>query len=382
MVVNNLDVGGLEKVVLSLLGEMDPSSFELSLVCLKGAGAMHGEVRLPPERVLVLDPDTPVNLGVARVDVSALVSLRRFFKRIQPDVVHAHNFAPLIYGGIAAWSLRPRPRVVYSEHNQVNSASARDLMKFRHYAKLADEIVAVSDDLGRTLRNRLGINRPLRVIKNGIDGRRFRCPKRDEARRALGVLDDELLIGTAVVLSKQKGISDLLEAARLLRSRLPRAKFAVAGDGPLREKLEAEAVAKGVSDLVRFLGYRSDIPDLLAAFDIYVLPSLWEGLPLALVEALSLGKPIVCTDVGGNREVIVDGLHGFLVPPADPPALADRLFHVANDEAFRARAGSDGPLRFQTHFSLSAMARRHEELFVELAGESKKTRIEPCVSSS
>ena len=126
MVVNNLDVGGLEKIVLSLLGAIDPDRFELSLVCLRGPGKLHGEVRLPRERVLVLQGDNPLNLGFARVDLDSLQRLRKFFREMRVDIVHAHNFAPLIYGGLAARTLAPRPKVVYSEHNQVNSASPRD----------------------------------------------------------------------------------------------------------------------------------------------------------------------------------------------------------------------------------------------------------------
>ena len=370
MVVNSLDVGGLEKVVLSLLGSLDPSRFEVSLACLKGEGKLFSEALVPPERRLVLQSDRVKNFGLARVDPFTLVALRRFFRERRVDIVHAHNFAPLIYGGLAARSLGlHRPRVVYSEHNQVNSASERDLQKFRLYVRLADEVVAVSDDLKRILQGKLEITKPVRVIHNGIDDARFATASGTRVREELGIRPDEIVIGTAVVLSKQKGITYLVEAAKEVTRRVPLARIVVAGDGPLRQELMAQAEAAGLGDRMLFPGYRKDIPDLLSSFDIYVLSSLWEGLPLALLEALRLGKPIVCTRVGGNSEVIEDGVHGYLVAPKDPAQLADRLVRMAEDAPLRERIAVLSPERFREHFSLAAMTRQHEQLFREQASK-------------
>lgn len=372
MVVNNLDVGGLERLVLSLLGSIDPSRFELSLACLKGEGKLFPQVELPRERCLVLPSDHVLDLKVVHVDPSTLVGLRRFLRDRRIDVVHTHNFGPLIYGGLAARSLLRRPRIVYSEHNQIHSASPRDLAKFAWYVRLADQVVAVSNDLERSLRQKLHIKRPVRVIHNGIDDRRFEGISGIAVRREFGIGDDEIVFGTAVVHSKQKGLTHLLSAARKVLDAVPRARFVIAGDGPLREDLVREARDAGLSDRVIFPGYRSDIPELLASFDVYVLPSLWEGLPLALLEALRLGKPIVCTTVGGNPEVIVDGVHGHLVPPADPEALAAALVKTANDEALFVRARTESPQRFREKFSLAAMTRKHEDLYRELVAGARR----------
>lgn len=372
MVVNNLDVGGLEKVVLSLLGSLDPARFEVSLACLKGEGKLFSDALVPPERRLVLQSDRVKSFGVVKVDPFTLLALRKFFREMRVDIVHAHNFGPLIYGGLAARSLgRARPRVVYSEHNQVNSASERDLKKFRLYVRLADQIVAVSEDLQRILEGKLSVTRPVRVIHNGIDDARFATASGTRVREELGIAPDEIVIGTAVVLSKQKGITYLVEAAKEVTRRVPKARIVVAGDGPLRQELMAQAEAAGLGSRMLFPGYRRDIPDLLASFDIYVLSSLWEGLPLALLEALRLGKPIVCTSVGGNPEVIEDGVHGYLVPPKDPAKLADRLVRVAEDAPMRERIKTSSPARFHEHFSLAAMTEQHEQLFREQASKRR-----------
>lgn len=374
-VVNNLDVGGLERMALSLTRSLDPSRFEPWFVCIKGEGKLFSELSIPPERRLVLESNRPTNLGFLRLDVGSLLALRRFFAAHRPDIVHAHNFGPLIYAGIAAHAQLERPRIVYTEHNQVNSAKKSDLFKFRAYIKLADTVVTVSEDLRQVVHKRLGVSRGVRVIPNGIAEATVSPEARAQVRRDLGVPDDTFLFGTAVVLSEQKGITYLIEAARAVIGRTARARFVVAGDGPLRAALAGEATRAGLGDRFRFLGYQSDVPRLLAGLDAYVLPSLWEGLPLALLEATRAGLPIVATTVGGNREVVVDGVTGLLVPPADPRALGGALIDVVFDEALRARARAAGPQRFAERFSLRTMVERYGNLFEELGHQRAEARL-------
>jgi len=363
-VVNNFDVGGLEKVVLSLLRRLDPEAFVPYAVCVDGPGKLFADVPLPKERVLVLDKSGARKIGPFSFDPSVITRMARFFFAKGIRVVHAHNLAPLVLAGTAARLVLPRPKVVYSEHNQIYSASDTHAARFKHYVKLADQVVAVSYDLERTLARRVGLTKNVRVIHNGIDGKRF---TRDEGaitriRGELGVADDELLVGTAVVLSKQKGISHLLGAAEKVLARDPKVRFAIAGDGPLRKELEERA--RPLGDRVTFLGYRSDIPDFVSALDCYVLPSLWEGLPLALLEGLAIGVPLVATTVGGNPEVIVPGENGYLVPPKDEGALADAILRVKEGgPAFAAEVRSRGRARFERAFSEEAMTRAHERLY-------------------
>lgn len=366
-VVNSLDVGGLEKVVLSLLDSLDQSRFELFLACIKGEGKLYPQVKLPDHARLVMAHDRVVDLKVIRLDPTVIWKLGAFVRDHEIDVMHVHNFAPLTYGGLAARLALPRPKVVYSEHNEVNSAPPGALKKFRYYIKMADHAVAVSRDLEGILKDKLTISTPVSVIHNGIDGRRFEKTDGARVRRELGIADDELVIGTAVVLSKQKGVTNLVKAAARVLAEVPRARFVVVGDGPLRAELLREAEEAKLGDRFLFPGLRSDIPDVLAAFDVYVLPSLWEGLPLALLEALCSGKPVVCTRVGGNAEVVIDGENGFIVPPSDPAALADKLIVLLRDDAFRRDVVEKNKRRFKECFSVRAMTAAHEALYQRLA---------------
>ncbi len=366
MVVNNLDVGGLEKVVLSLLDCLDRVRFEPYLVCLDGPGKLFDDAAIDDANRLVLTK-RPVRMGPIAVDASSLWQLRRFLAERHIDIVHAHNLAPLLYGGLASRTRLGGPIVLYSEHNQVYSASPASRAKFRYYARIAHHIVAVSHDLERTLREQLRVRLPITVIHNGIDGDRFQAGEGDAVRQELGVGHDEVLVGTGVVLSKQKGIEHLIEAASQVLAREPAARFVVAGDGALRASLEQRAAALG--DRFVFLGYRRDMPRIISALDVYVLPSLWEGLPLALLEAMAIGKPIVCTRVGGNPEVVEDGVNGSVVAPGDAGALAEALCALIRDAEWRRQIGERNRADFEKRFSESAMTRVHEDLYERLLME-------------
>jgi glycosyltransferase involved in cell wall biosynthesis len=372
MVVNNLDVGGLEKVVISLLQHLDRTSFELSLICVNGPGKLFSEVDLPAEATLVLDKSGARTFGIVRFDPVLLARIRTFLERRHVDVIHAHNAAPLIYAGFASRLGGRRPTLVYSEHNQIYSASPVARLKFSAYVRLADVVVAVSHDLRRTLLRNAHLTCPVRVIHNGIDGARYRFSSESTVRLDLGVAPDDFLVGTGVVLSKQKGIPYLLEAARRVLAEDTKARFVIAGDGPMRHELEQMAARLRLGDGVRFLGYRSDIPQFISALDLYVLPSLWEGLPLALLEAMAVGKPIVATQVGGNAEVVEDGVNGYVVPARDPVALARAILRVRRDPAFAEQVRDVNVHKFEVQFSVGAMVKAHERLFREVAHPSRR----------
>ncbi|MCL2822536.1 MAG: glycosyltransferase [Polyangiaceae bacterium] len=372
-VVNNFNVGGLEKVVLDLINNIDRDKFEPSVICIDGPGKIFDRVSLDDNACLVLDKSQSIKTPLGTFDPMSLWRMKQFFTKRCVKIVQAHNLGPLLFGGLSAHLGYQRPTMIYTEHNQFYSASPTARRKFIFYIRLADHVVAVSHDLQRTLAHRVKPTAPVHVIHNGIDGSRFDLGAgavgRDEVRAELGVGGGEILLGAGVVLSKQKGLEYLLEAARTVISEEPRARFVLAGDGPLREQLERKAGELGLGDRFRFLGYRSDMHRVISALDVYVLSSLWEGLPLALLEALAMGKPIVATRVGGNPEVVLDGVNGFIVPPRDVGALSHALLQVCRHDGFRESVRNVNRERFETHFSLQAMVKAHEKLFFEVASE-------------
>jgi glycosyltransferase involved in cell wall biosynthesis len=371
-VVNNLDVGGLEKVVVSLLENLDRDAFTPHLICLNGAGKMAAEIDLPDENRLVLERTRDVRLPIVGVSIDPfrLHQIRRFVRARQLDVLHAHNIGPLIYAGVATRliPMRRRPRIVYSDHNQLFSMDAGRTQRARWYLKLADQIIAVSQDLERTLTERLQAPpEKVRVLYNGVDSNRFAGTDRSKLRRELRIGDGEFVVGTAIRLSEVKGIDYLLDAVPAVLAKTPATRFVIAGDGPVRPALEEKARRLGLGDRVLFIGYRSDVPDVVSAFDVYVLPSVTEGLPLALLEALAVGNPIVCTRVGGCPEVVEDGVNGFLVPPRDSAALADGILRLHAAPDLRAAIRARNLKKFSERFTLRAMVDAHARLFQDLA---------------
>jgi glycosyltransferase involved in cell wall biosynthesis len=344
------------------------------LACLDGPGRLFPEARLAPECCLVGRKRRGVNFGVARVDLLAIAALRGFLRRNRIDVVHAHNLGPLVYGGLATRLSFRRPALLYSEHNQIYSASRGTRRKFRYYAKLADAVVAVSDDLRRTLLGDCGITAPIHVVPNGIDGSKYSPDRPSGIRRELGLTPEVRLVGTAVNLSAQKGLTHLLDAAAIVRRSGTAAHFVIAGDGPLRADLIAYAAAHDLNDSVTFAGYRADVPEVLAGLDVFVLSSLWEGLPLALLEALACGRPIVATSVGGIPEVVSEGENGFLVPPGDSQALASRILRVLGDPDEARQIGRNNVEKFHQRFSVGTMVAAHEQLYEQLADRRRDAR--------
>jgi len=191
---------------------------------------------------------------------------------------------------------------------------------------------------------------------------------RHELRAELGVSPDEVLVGTIANFRSQKGYPDLLEAARRVLAAAASARFVAVGQGARETEIRRLHASFGFDDRFRLLGYREDAASVLAACDVFVLASLYEGLPLALMEALALGLPVVATAVGGVPEWVSHGVEGLLVPPARPDLLADALINVVDDPKLRRRLADGAALRGE-QLDIRIAARRIEGIYREVAGE-------------
>jgi len=186
---------------------------------------------------------------------------------------------------------------------------------------------------------------------------------------ALGLPAGALVVGAVSRLAWKKAIAHLVQATPRIVEALPQAHVVIAGDGPLRAELEGEAAALGVADRVRFLGSREDSIELMAAFDVFVLPSVVEGMSNALIEAMAVGRPVVATDVGGNSEVVADGETGFLVPPSAPDQLAAAIVKLLGAPEMAAEMGAAGRRRVIEHYRVDVMTRRIEAMYDALLRE-------------
>ena len=368
--------GGAEQVLLAVLRGLDRSRWRPVLV-------HHPEPGLAPllEEARGLDLrlwEVPRTHGAhAATRLTQLVRFIHFLRAERPAVFHANLTWPLAckYGLLAA-ALARVPAVIASEHSLgPPSVPRRSVYVQQLISAGVHRYVAVSEALAQRLRQvyRLPPGK-VRVVHNGLLADRFDRPPEPGLRSWLAGQPARPVVLTTARLDEAKGHRFLLEAARLV----PEATFVLAGAGPERDALEAQARALGVAERVTFLGYRSDIPALLASADVFVLPSLAESFGLSVLEAMAANKPVVATSVGGLPEVVEHDVTGLLVPPADPLALAGAIRAVLADPARARRLAAAGHARVRQDFAAHHMVDRITGLYDEvLGGQRLPGRLQP-----
>jgi glycosyltransferase involved in cell wall biosynthesis len=294
-------------------------------------------------------------------DFRGLKRLTAFLSRSSYTLVHTHTTKPGIVGTLAARRAGVQAIMhtvhLFPFHEETGRlATAAYVGAERLAARWCDRIVTVSE-FQREWALRAGIGKPEQVIAiaNGVPAERAQ-PKRSsaEVRAELGIGEAFMMLSTGR-LAEQKGLEHLIRAADLLRNDLPSAKIVLAGVGPLRTQLSRLVSDLGLDDMVKLVGHRSDVGDLLAAADLVVLPSLWEGLSISLLEAMAAGKPVVTTAIGSNREVTNDGEAAMLVPPKDVEGLAAAIRSLATDRARLEELGRRGQAAQLERYTLQRM---------------------------
>lgn len=354
-VVLSLQPGGLENGVVNVVNGLDPSRFRSSLCCLQSAGGFANRVRAPGVSIH--------EMGLGRGNDYRLPwRLARLFRRTRPDIVHTRNPEAFFYGFLGA-KLAGVGVLVHSEHGRTFPDKWHRLSVQRFFSRYTATVFAVSEQLKRDLVREVGLPAArIEVVYNGVDLSRCVPIDRESVRRRLGAGVSDIVIGSVGRLVPVKNYPLLLRAVRGL---LANAVIIVAlvGDGPERTALTAMAQALGLGERVRFLGHRDNVFELLAAMDVFVLPSVSEGMSNTLLEAMAASVPVVASDVGGNPEIVRDGVDGLLFPTADEAALRERLRRLCLDLPLRARLGKAGRARILEGFSIEAMIARYELLY-------------------
>lgn len=364
-VVLSLQPGGLENGVVNVVNGLDPDRFRSSVTCLKEAGAFAARLRARDVVVHAMGLK-PGN------DLALPFRLARLFRRTATEVVHTRNAEAFFYGVLGA-KLAGVRRVVHSEHGRVLPDTPRRMLAQRVLLRLTDAAFAVSEQLRRDLVAHLGVpERRFEVIYNGVDSTRIMRADRGVARRALGAGGDDLVIGSVGRLVSVKNYELLLRAfARVAASRA-RVRLLLVGEGPERGRLERAAAEAGIASRTELLGHREDVADLLVGLDVFVLPSVSEGMSNTLLEAMAAGVPVVASDVGGNPEIVEDGRSGLLFPSRDEAALAARLARLLDDPSARDELGRAGRERVAREFSMGAMIDRYEALYERIARSGRR----------
>jgi glycosyltransferase involved in cell wall biosynthesis len=311
---------------------------------------------------------------MARVDPSLLARMVGLMRRDRPDVVHTHLFKSDFHGRAAA-RIVGVPAVVSTLHNLDDWANKPVLARaYGTTVRFADKLIAVSDEVRAFYIERVKIPPAMvQTILNGVPLAKF--AGQEQAGRALraelGIAQDAPLVGIVGRLAPQKDHATFLEAARRIHAALPQARFLIVGAGELREQLGAQAAALGLGQAAIFAGIRKDVPAVLAALDVQVFSSRWEGLPVALLEGMAAAKPLVATAVGGVPSAIADGTTGLLVQPGDTAGMADACLRLLQDGALRANIGEAARARVEARYSIDAMVRQTIEIYEQVLRRRK-----------
>jgi glycosyltransferase involved in cell wall biosynthesis len=355
-----MPVGGAEIMVADIATGLEPGRFEVVTACLGETGPLGEELRRRGKRVVSL------GLDLKRTSAFHLVRrVRELLKEIRPDILHTHLYHANLYGRLAALGLG-LPGVVATVHNIYSRVKWHRCLANYLLARLADYVLVFSPQVREDV-FRFDWVPPsrLRMLTPGV---RLEEPNpeetREEIRSRLGI--SGFCLGNVARLEEQKGHEDLLAAVSKVRGEIPDLTVLLVGDGSRGARLRVLTQELGLGQVVRFLGVRRDVPEILRALDAFVMPSHWEGIPLTLLEAMGHGLPVVSTRVGRAPEIILDGENGRLTPVADPEALARAILELYREPGKRRQWGEQARRTVQEKYTLKHFLEQFAAIYQEL----------------
>jgi glycosyltransferase involved in cell wall biosynthesis len=354
---------GAEEHMLTLLRELPRPRFRLHMVCPFDLAEMI-QSDLPGDVELLAMPLLPATL------VRDILGLANILKQRRIDILHSHMSSGSRFASPIGWACRV-PVVLETPHVKENWRSGwlkSSYLPDRFFGSFVDQFIAVSEANGRYLLETKRLPRKkVVVIRNGSDLKRFGMPqeKRSIMRKRFGFSEDTPILIVPARLEPQKGHWVLLEAIPTVCSEFPNLQVFCLGDGSLHKELEEKAAHLHLENTVRFLGFVADIGNWFALGDLTVLPSFYEGLPLAAIESLAMSRPVVATAVDGTPEVVVDGVTGRTVPPGQPHLLAEAICSLLRQPALMEQLGRQGRSLVEQEFSQEEQVRRTGELYIQ-----------------
>ncbi len=356
--IETTELGGAENVLINIACGIKRVGYH-SIVCLRKEGALSREL-------IQRGVETHVLQEEGLFDIQFLMNLVRMAIREKVSLIHAHEFLMSLYASIVGLVLR-LPSVVTLHGKFYYHEKWRRRTALLFLARVS-QLVCVSEDLRNFVSEKIGIPKNRIIsIHNGIDTRIFSKNNSGALiKDKFGIRRNQKVVGTVANLSLPKGHIYLLRAIRIVIQTYPNVVFLFVGKGDQEKTLREEAHRLSICDYVKFLGFRSDVPDLLNLMDIFVLPSLSECLPISVLEAMALSIPVVVTDVGGVREIIKDQEAGYIVPPTDSVALADKISLLLKDRLNARSIGLRGSQIIEEKFSIQTMLTRYQDLYKSL----------------
>ncbi|MDJ0909462.1 MAG: TIGR03088 family PEP-CTERM/XrtA system glycosyltransferase [Woeseiaceae bacterium] len=364
-VIYRLHTGGLENGLVNIINNLPPDEFQHVVICIDTFTEFRRRIRSPDVPVIA------VNKKPGR-DPAAFFRLLKILRHYRPDIIHTRNLAGL--DGLLPAFLARVPYRIHSEHGRdtdnLDGSNARHRLLRKLHRPLVHRFMAVSPDLAQYLEDDIGVRADrIEQIINGVDTERFfpANSDSDKCSELLSFSDGRLIVGTVGRLDGVKDQMNLVRSLGTLFDRRPELRdrlcIAIVGDGPSREEVEAAIADAELTDVCWLPGGREDIPAILRTYDVFVLPSLAEGISNTILEAMASGLPIVATRVGGNDLLVEDGVNGQIVPAADSDSLGSAIEAVVDDTELRNRRGEHSRRLVEEKFSLASMVDRYRSLY-------------------
>lgn len=364
--VHSLNPGGTERLAVDMAIACSKAR-RVSVVCLDEPGLWAADLRSRGLPVSCLWRQPGIDIGIPRC-------LAKYCRDNEVDIIHAHQCTPWFYASLSRlYNLRPR--LLLEEHGRFYPEADKPLRRFVNryvIANLTHRFIAVSHDIRNRLARFEGLDeKSIEVIYNGVSGiEKISTAMRRDARAEFGFADSEFVVGTVGRLDSIKNIPMLIRAINDSATRNDAVRGLIVGDGPEFGTVRALIHESGSVDRIRMTGFRGDARILAQCFDVFVLSSLSEGTSMALLEAMSVGIPVVVTDVGGNPEVVEDGLSGLVVPSGDVLRLSQVIDLIATDRTLSAQLAAGASRRIEEAFQFSTMMSGYESIYDQMLAAS------------
>lgn len=373
--VYRFQIGGLEMLLAECINRIPREKYRHVIVCLTDYTEFAKTVTKPDVEIFCLHKPPGLGLG-------AHVSLWKLLRRLRPTILHTYNLSTMEYSLTA--SLAGVPIRIHAEHGREasdpNGKNRKHNLLRRLLTPFIDCYIPVSADLQRWLKTTIGVpDAKNLLIHNGVDTENYKPGKNNSMLPELRQFSaGDFIIGTVGRIQDVKDHHGLIDAFILLRELIPaekqRLRLVIVGDGPLLSEIRIKITAAGVADLVWLPGARNDIAEILRTFSVFTLPSIAEGTPVSILEAMSTGLAVVASRVGGIPEVVIDNVTGMLVPASDPKALATALATYYRQPALAAQHGAAGRDYVEKKNSMTAMLSGYTTLYDSLCKSKSKTK--------
>jgi glycosyltransferase involved in cell wall biosynthesis len=351
-IVATLGFGGAERLVLDLARLSDHQKFDVEILCVIACGPLEDEFKKINVPVKIIGKKTKLGLG-------AIWKIRQYLIETQPDIVHSHLFAGDCWGKIGA-RLAGIKHIVSTEHNvNVSESFLKSVIK-KWTNSFSERIIVISQAVKKYVMTKYETSADkIEVIYNGIEIDRFHFKEPNFDKQ-------KIIFGTVGRLTKQKGHRYLIEAFAKLIDKFNEAELWIVGQGELRLELQKQITDFGLENRIKLLGVCQNIPEILNKFDVFVMPSIWEGLGIALIEAMASGLPVIGSRVDGIAEIIEDEVNGILVETENSIELTDKMFKLIENPELASKFALAGRQTVIDKFDLSRIVKAYEQVYLEI----------------